>query len=58
MLRSDLLTIIRKENTGTEGKVEERPPANNILNIIHQRGIIKWENKNININKTFTYNLY
>jgi hypothetical protein len=58
MFQSDLLTIIRKENTGTEGKVEKRPPANNILDIIHQRVIIKWENKNLKINKIFAYNLY
>jgi hypothetical protein len=41
MLPSDLLTVIRKENTGTEGKEEKRPPANNILDIIHKRSIIR-----------------
>jgi len=41
MFRSDLLTAIRKEKTGTEGKEEKSPPANNILDIIHKRSIIK-----------------
>jgi len=41
MLRSELLTTIRKENTGTEGKIEKRPPASNVLDIIHKRNIMK-----------------